>query len=256
MDDLDHFQERLGLNFHDETLLAQALTHRSYLNENPAPGGSDNERLEFLGDALLDFITAEFIFSRYPRMSEGELTGLRSALVKEKSLAGFARQLDLGRYLFMGRGESASGGADRAPLLCGGFEALIGAIFLDHGLGATRDFALHFIAPSAEEMVAEQLTKDAKSLLQEWSQGEWQLTPNYRTVDQRGPDHAKEFTVEVLIGGRTFGVGSGRSKQVAEQEAARDALMRRAPAQPIGLSLDGAAGDVDAGETADTPTSP
>lgn len=232
MDDLDHLQERLNTPFNDETLLAQALTHRSYLNENPAPGGADNERLEFLGDALLDFVTAEYIFRRFPGMSEGQLTSLRSALVKETSLAHFARQLDLGRYLFMGRGESASGGADRAPLLCGAFEALIGAIFLDQGLEAAREFVLRFVEPAAENMVAAQLIKDAKSRLQEWSQGEWQLTPAYRTVGQRGPDHAKEFTVEVLIGGRTFGIGTGRSKQIAEQEAARDALIRQAPVEP------------------------
>jgi ribonuclease III len=229
MDDLDHLQERIDFPFNDETLLAQALTHRSYLNENPAPGGADNERLEFLGDALLDFIVAEHIYRRYPGMSEGQLTSLRSGLVKEKSLAHFARELALGRYMYMGRGEAASGGADRAPLLCGAFEALIGAIYLDQGMEAAQGFVLRFVEPAAEAMVAEQMLKDAKSRLQEWSQGEWQLTPAYRTVSQRGPDHDREFTVEVLIGGRAFGIGIGRSKQIAEQEAARDALLRRGP---------------------------
>ncbi len=231
MDDLDRLQETLHVEFHDQTLLAQALTHRSYLNENPAPGGSDNERLEFLGDALLDFITAEYIYSHFPGMSEGQLTSLRSGLVKEKSLAQFAREVDLGHYLYMGRGEAASGGADRPPLLCGAFEAVVGAIYLDQGMDRAREFVLGYIAPAAEAIVAEQLIKDAKSRLQEWSQGEWQLTPVYRTVSQRGPDHAKEFTVEVLIGGRVFGIGLGKSKQIAEQEAARDALMRRGPVE-------------------------
>ena len=231
MNDLDLLQERLDILFHDQTVLAQALTHRSYLNENPAPGGSDNERLEFLGDALIDFITAETIYRQYPQMSEGQLTSLRSGLVKEKSLASFARQIDLGRHLYMGRGELTSGGPDRAPLLCGAFEALVGAIFLDQGLDIAREFVLRFIGPAAEVLASEQLLKDAKSRLQEWSQGEWQLTPTYRTVEQRGPDHAKEFTVHAVIGGRVFGVGVGRSKQIAEQEAARDALLRRGPVE-------------------------
>ncbi len=263
MDDLDLLQERLGVIFHDETLLAQALTHRSYLNENPAPGGADNERLEFLGDALIDFITAEHIYRRYPTMSEGQLTSLRSSLVKEKSLAHFAREVDLGHFMYMGRGESASGGADRAPLLCGAFEALAGSIFLDQGLDAARDFVLRFIEPAAEAMVADHLLKDAKSRLQEWSQGEWQLTPIYRTVGQRGPDHAKEFTVEVLIGGRPFGIGIGRSKQIAEQEAARDALIRRSPIEDaaalLAASTDGAGSDTPSdladGAMPDAPTS-
>lgn len=242
MHDLDNLQERIQVVFSEPTLLAQALTHRSYLNENPAPGGSDNERLEFLGDALLDFVTAEYAYRRFPHMNEGELTSLRSALVKEKSLAEFARNINLGPHIYMGRGEAASGGADRAPLLCGTFEALIGAIYLDQGIDAAREFILRYLAPAAEAMVADQMLKDAKSRLQEWSQGEWQLTPIYRTVAQHGPDHAKEFTVEVLIGGRVFGVGGGRSKQVAEQEAARDALLRAAP---VDVSSDGASSPPD-----------
>ncbi|OGO43264.1 MAG: ribonuclease III [Chloroflexi bacterium RBG_16_57_9] len=226
MDDLSELKQRLGIGLTDDTLLEQALTHRSYLNENPDLQLSDNERLEFLGDALLDFIAAEYLFVRFPDLQEGALTSLRAALVQERALANFARNLNLGDFIRLGRGEASSGGRDRPPLLCATFEALVGAILLDQGPDAARQFVLGHIAPAVDRIVEERSDKDAKSHLQEWSQGLWQLTPVYRTVATRGPDHAKEFTVAVLIGDEVYGVGEGRSKQVAEQAAAHAALAR------------------------------
>lgn len=226
MSDINELQDKLGFRFDDEILLLQALTHRSYLNENPDVVHSDNERLEFLGDALLDFVTAEHLYDHFPKLREGDLTSLRAALVRSSTLAHFARQISLGTYLLLGRGEIASGGRNRRPLLCAAFEALVGAIFLDQGLAAAETFLLQFIEPALEEITANELDKDAKSELQELSQGEWQLTPSYRTISEQGPDHAKEFTVEVRIGDEMFGRGIGRNKQIAAQRAARQALQR------------------------------
>lgn len=226
MPDIDDLQERLGLRFNNQALLRQALTHRSYLNENPQAPHSDNERLEFLGDALLDFVVAEYLFDHYPNLREGDLTNLRAALVKASTLAGFAREIELGKYLLLGRGEAAGGGRHRRSLLCAAFEALAGAILLDQGLAAAHSFLLRFIEPALDDISARELDKDAKSELQELSQGLWQLTPSYRTVSEEGPDHAKEFTVEVLIGAEVFGRGIGRNKQAAAQRAASQALDR------------------------------
>jgi ribonuclease-3 len=226
MPDLDEFQDKLGFRFNHRTLLLQALTHRSYLNENPEAAHSDNERLEFLGDALLDFVTAEYLYDRFPNMREGDLTNLRAALVKASTLADFARQIDLGKYLLLGRGEAAGGGRQRRSLLCAAFEALAGAILLDQGLTVAQDFLLRWIEPALVDITAHQLDKDAKSELQELSQGKWQLTPSYQTVSEEGPDHAKEFTVEVLIGDEVYGRGIGRNKQTAAQRAAHQALER------------------------------
>lgn len=224
MPNIDELHEELGFRFHNRTLLLQALTHRSYLNENPEASHPDNERLEFLGDALLDFVTAEYLYDHFPTLHEGELTSLRAALVRSSTLANFAQEINLGDYLLLGRGEAAGGGRNRRSLLCAAFEALVGAILLDQGLVAAQTFALQFIEPTLEHITANELDKDAKSELQELSQGQWQLTPAYRTVSEDGPDHAKEFTVEVLIGDEIFGRGIGRNKQVAAQRAARQAL--------------------------------
>jgi ribonuclease-3 len=224
MSNLSELERTLGITFADKSLLHRALIHRSYLNENPDLPLTDNERLEFLGDALLDFVSAEYLYQRFPEMQEGQMTSLRAALVREESLADFARALDLGQHLFLGHGEEASGGGERSPILCAAFESLAGAIFLDRGLDAARHFILRFIEPALGRILQERLDRDAKSLLQELSQGRWQLTPLYQTVAERGPDHAKEFTVEVLIGDQIYGRGVGRSKQAAEREAARAAL--------------------------------
>ncbi|MDE3090234.1 MAG: ribonuclease III [Chloroflexota bacterium] len=222
--DLNDFESTLGITFRDKSLLTRALTHRSYLNENPNLPYLDNERLEFLGDAILDFVVAEFLYQHFPEMSEGDLTSLRAALVKGESLARFAAEAGLPPYLLMSRGEDAAGGRTRGLLLAGAFEALIGALHIDQGFTAARDFVLWFVAPEAEHIHHQRLDRDAKSMLQELSQGRLQLTPLYRLVETRGPDHAKEFTIEVVLKDQVYGRGVGRSKQIAEQEAARVAL--------------------------------
>jgi ribonuclease-3 len=222
--ELEQFETTLALTFRDKSLLTRALTHRSYFNENPNLPYLDNERLEFLGDAVLDFIAAEFLYQRFPEMSEGDLTSLRAALVKGETLARFAIDLGLPQYLLMSRGEEAARGRERAPLLAGALEALIGALYLDQGFEAARALILRLLPNEAERVHRQRLDRDAKSMLQELAQGDLQVTPLYRLVDTRGPDHAKEFTIEVIIKDKVYGQGVGRNKQMAEQEAARVAL--------------------------------
>ena len=214
----------LNLTFKNKALLQRALTHRSYLNENPDYPLEDNERLEFLGDAILDFIIGEYLYHRFPEMAEGRLTNLRSALVRTERLAYFAGLINLGDYLYLGHGEDESGGRQRAAILCDAFEALIGALYLDKGVEPTRDFVYNLIEPSLEEILNSDSEKDAKSQLQEVAQSHYQLTPTYRTVNEEGPDHAKEFTVEAMIGEQIYGRGKGYSKQTAAQAAAQRAL--------------------------------
>lgn len=217
-------QNRIGIHFGDTSLLERALTHRSYVNEHLEHHLEDNERLEFLGDAVLDFVAGDWLYHRFTDMHEGRLTRLRASLVRTETLADFAAQCDLGQALRLGRGEEDSGGRDRQANLCRGFEALIGAIYLDQGLEAVRAFVLPFFDSALETILTSESDKDAKSLLQEWSQATLSLTPIYRTVEASGPDHAKEFTVDVFIGDRVYGRGSGRSKQAAAQDAAQTAL--------------------------------
>ena len=224
MSTLTELQEVIGFPFEDHPLLREALVHRSYLNENPTFPSRDNQRLEFLGDALLDFVAGDYLYRRYPKMREGELTSLRAALVKEETLARFAQILDLGRYLYLGRGEEESGGRERPSLLADAFEALVGALYLDGGLTTAERFILRFLEPETERIVAQGELRDYKSLFQEEAQRRLQATPLYRTIDERGPDHNKVFTVEVLIEEKVYGRGEGTSKQAAEQEAARQAL--------------------------------
>ncbi|MDM8520101.1 ribonuclease III [Anaerolineales bacterium HSG6] len=214
----------LNLNFSNKALLQRALTHRSYINETPDYPLEDNERLEFLGDAVLDFVTAEYLYHRYPELPEGRLTNLRSALVRTERLAQFASDMNLGSYLLLGRGEAESGGRNRMALLCDAYEALIGAMYLDNGIEVTSQFIQTTIEPALEEVIATNADKDAKSMLQELSQSHCHLTPTYRTVQETGPDHAKEFTVEALVGEKAYGRGLGLSKQTAAQAAAERAL--------------------------------
>lgn len=224
MSTLTELQEVIGFPFDDDSLLREALVHRSYLNENPSFPSADNQRLEFLGDALLDFVAGDYLYRRYPKMREGKLTSLRAALVKEETLARFAQALGLGRYLYLGRGEEESGGRERPSLLADAFEALVGALYLDGGLKPAESFILRFLEPETEQIVAQGELRDYKSLFQEEAQRRFQSTPLYRTIDERGPDHNKVFTVEVLIEEKLCGRGEGTTKQAAEQEAARQAL--------------------------------
>jgi len=217
-------EKALGFIFKNKALLQRALTHRSYLNENPDYPLEDNERLEFLGDAVLDFITGEYLYHRFPEMAEGRLTNLRSALVRTETLARFAVKLNLGDFLLLGRGEEDSGGRKRPAILCDAFEAFIGALYLDQGLEAARQFVYAVIDPALQEILASDHDKAAKSRLQEVAQSFCQLTPTYRTVKEEGPDHAKEFTVEAVIGDKVYGRGIGFSKQSAAQAAAQQAL--------------------------------
>jgi ribonuclease-3 len=224
MNEISSIEAALNLTFRDKALLRRALTHRSYINENPDYLLEDNERLEFLGDAVLDFITGEYLYHHFPEMAEGRLTNLRSALVRTERLAQFALDLKLGDHLFLGRGEEESGGRERLAILCDAFEALLGALYLDNGLEATREFVYQVIEPALQEIMSLDTAKDAKSRLQELAQSHFRITPTYRTVKEQGPDHAKEFTVEALIGDKIYGEGQGFSKQMAAQAAAEQAL--------------------------------
>jgi len=212
---------RLGLTFSNLALLHRALTHRSYLNEHKETN-SDNERLEFLGDAVLDFIVGAWVYHRFPELPEGELTKLRSAVVRNEQLAEFARRLDLGRALRLGRGESSSGGYQRDNLLGSAFEALIGAIYLDAGLDKVQEFVQPLLEEARQSVLNE--VSDPKSQLQEWAQSQKMGAPRYHTTASSGPDHAKEFEVEVEIKGEVYGRGTGTSKHTAEQSAAQDAI--------------------------------
>ena len=200
------FQERVGLFFRNQSLILRALTHRSTINESTFLIG-DNERLEFLGDAVIGLVAAEFLYQRFPEKREGALTAMRAYLVRKETLARFARAIHLGDYLLMGRGEAESGGKER-----------------DQGFTAAQNFLIPFFQPELRRLQTEQLTKDAKSRLQEWSQAELKETPSYITVHTSGPDHDREFTIEVRIGDQVYGVGTGKSKQQAAQAAAQNAL--------------------------------
>jgi ribonuclease-3 len=216
----------LDLFFEDKTLLQRALTHRSYLNENHDYPLEDNERLEFLGDAVLDFVVGADLYHRFPDEDEGTLTSLRAALVCTRALAEFARQIGLGDHLLLGRGEDEGGGRQRPAVLCGAFEALVGALYLDQGMSSVRGFIAPLFEPALEHILRNELDKDAKSVLQELSQAHLGYTPRYPTVEAAGPDHDKIFTVAATINGVVYGKGQGRSKQLAAQTAAAEALDR------------------------------
>lgn len=226
MSDLAELEGKLGTTFKDYSLLSRALTHRSYLNENPNSALTDNERLEFLGDAVLDFVVGAYLYHHYPEMDEGDLTSLRAALVRAKTLAEFARYLDLGAYLRLGYGEAENGGRERVPILCATFEAVIGAMYLDQGLPDVQMLVEELIEPALVRIIEESLHKDAKSEFQVWAQAKYNITPRYEVVDSRGPDHAKEFTVQVKLNNKTWGEGMGRSKRRAAQAAAAKALLK------------------------------
>jgi ribonuclease-3 len=216
-------QEALAYTFEDPALLRRALTHPSYVNEHPEEE-RDNQRLEFLGDAVIDFVAAAWVYGTYTGFAEGRMTRLRAALVRTETLARLARDLKIGDALLLGHGEEEAGGRFRKPNLCDAFEAVVGAIFLDGGMEAARSFVEPLLAPVAQATLARASDQDAKSRLQEWSQGERKVTPRYRIVAERGPDHAKVFEAQVLLEDEVVGQGTGRSKQAAEQDAAEAAL--------------------------------
>src|SRR2546421_495702 len=215
----------LGISFRVPALLHLALTHRSYIYETAGEGQQSNERLEFLGDSILAFVSTDFLYRTFPNLSEGELTDVRAILVKTETLANFAHDIQLGSYMRMGKGEQSSGGGKR--VLASAFEAILGAIYLDQGTEAVQRFLFQRIEPMARHIVKKRLFKDNKSLFQELAQAHDGITPSYRLVSQEGPSHNREFTVEVMLGEEVAGMGHGRNKQTAEQEAAHAALISR-----------------------------
>lgn len=218
-------EQIIGIHFQNPDLLGLALTHRSFIYETAGEGLTSNERLEFLGDSILALISADFLYRTFPLLAEGELTDVRAILVRAETLANFAREIDLGSFLRMGKGEQHTGGGQR--VLASAFEALLGAIYLDQGLEVVQHFLLPKIEPLAHTIVTKKLFKDNKSLFQELAQAHDGITPSYRLVSQEGPSHNREFTVEVLLGTEVAGRGQGRNKQGAEQEAAHVALQNR-----------------------------
>lgn len=220
----EDFVKRLKLPIKNFFLVSRALTHRSYLNEN-RDAIEDNERLEFLGDAVLDFIVAEWLYHQFPEKPEGVLTRLRAALVYTDQLANFAKQIQLGQALRLGKGEIRAGGRDRSTLLCDAFEALVGAIYLQKGLTAVKQFIEPLLLGVVEEIYLNHMEVDTKSRLQEWAQGSGFTSPVYQLISEDGPDHQKIFEMEVLVADQSFGKGKGTSKQGAEKAAAREALI-------------------------------
>ena len=218
-------EKALGIHFQNPTRLQMALTHRSYIYETAGEGLNSNERLEFLGDSVLAFISADYLYRTFPDLSEGELSDARATLVRGETLANFAREIELGNFLLMGKGEQSSGGSQR--VLASAFEAILAAIYLDQGLETVQRFLIPRLEPLAHSIVSKRLFKDPKSLFQELAQAHDGFTPSYRLISQEGPSHNREFTVEVLLGEQVAGRGQGRNKQAAEQEAARAALLSR-----------------------------
>lgn len=221
MQKLDDFEEMIGYHFKSAGLLRQALTHSSYANEKHMKKLADNERLEFLGDAVLEIISSDFLFHSYPELSEGELTKLRASIVCEPTLAQCSAQLGLGDYLLLGRGEDHTGGRQRDSILSDTLEAVIGAIYLDGGFANAKEFVHRFILTDIEH---KHLFYDSKTILQEVIQKEHESLV-YVLTEESGPDHDKHFTVEVQIDGACAGTGGGRTKKAAEQEAAYRALL-------------------------------
>ena len=221
---LTALQKTLGVRFKDPSLLEQAIIHSSYINENPGLSLDSNERLEFLGDAVLGFIVARELFKRFPSLSEGEMTKLRSSVVCRNSMFHMSRDISLGNYLYLGKGEEASGGRRKPANLARALEAIIAAIFLDQGLAGARNFILRVTGQELDKRTE----ADYKSQLQELIQSRHQKTPSYQVIAVAGPEHSRRFTVEVRVGNNVLGRGIGKSKKAAEAEAARSALAQLA----------------------------
>ena len=221
---LEELENKLGYHFHDRRLLEHALCHSSYANERHWDRLQNNERLEFLGDAVLELATSEFLYQNYPTMPEGEATRTRASIVCEQTLALCARDLGLGEWLRLGKGEELTGGRDRDSITSDAMEALLGAIYLDGGFANAKEFVHHFILNDIEH---KKLFYDSKTILQEQIQSETEEPIHYELVKEEGPNHNKRFTVNVVLGEKVLGSGSGRTKKAAEQEAAYRALLAR-----------------------------
>lgn len=220
----EEIEKKIGLSFKDEKLLKKAMTHRSYLNENREEQLESNERLEFLGDAVLELIISSRLYKEFPEKTEGELTGIRSAIVRTESLANESRRLGLGENLLMSKGEEDSGGKDKDYLLANTYEAVLGAIYIDQGLEICKDFVQRTILKQLPNIIENELFIDPKTKAQELIQARYKLTPTYSVIKEEGPDHDKLFTVVLKIGKKNFSDGFGYSKQKAEEEAARKAI--------------------------------
>jgi ribonuclease-3 len=216
--------ERIGISFNDHLLYQTAFTHKSYLNEHRYVKRDHNERMEFLGDAVLELIVTEYLYKHYPHKAEGDLTNWRSALVRGENLAKLARGLNLGKYLFLSRGEENSGGRDKDYILANSFESLLGAIYLDHNYKIAKKFIYDHLLVHLENILAKGLHIDAKSKFQELSQELLTVTPTYQCMKEEGPDHNKKFTMGAYLDGKLIAKGKGSSKQSAEQSAAQAAL--------------------------------
>ncbi len=227
MKDFKTFEEELGISFNNTNLLRQAFTHRSYLNEHRGELQGHNERLEFLGDAVLELIATHFLYEKFPNKSEGDLTAYRAALVNAITCEEVATELGMNDYLLLSRGEAKDTGRARGVLLANAFEALVGAIYLDQGYDVARQFISTHLFPKIDEIVKKRLWQDAKSALQERVQEIEGVTPYYSVIKESGPDHDKQFVVGVYIKDFLAGQGEGKAKQEAEQEAARAALEQK-----------------------------
>ncbi len=223
MSDFDLSAGRLGLSFNSMALLQEALTHRSYLNENKT-AGNHNERLEFLGDAVLELATTNFLFHKFPSKPEGDLTAFRAALVNTYSLADAAEELGMNDMLLLSKGEAKDTGRARQIILANAFEALLGALYLDQGIEAVEDFLNKNLYPKIDDIIAKRAYQDAKSQFQELAQDKRSTTPTYKTLSEVGPDHDRVFTVGVFLGNEEMARGDGKSKQEAEQAAAQAAI--------------------------------
>ncbi len=222
--DFANLEQKIGVVFKNKDFLKESLTHRSYLNENPKWGLPHNERLEFLGDAVLELASTEALFNRFPDLPEGDLTSIRAALVNYQMLAVVAKEINLDEFILLSRGEAKDTGKAREVILANAFEALLGAIYLDAGYAVSQKFVEKFVMNHLEEVMKNKLYKDPKSLFQEIIQEKMKITPEYKVLSEKGPDHAKIFTVGVYCGDKLTAQGEGSSKQEAEVEAARNAL--------------------------------
>lgn len=224
MIDFGEFEEKMKIVFNDKHLLKQAFIHRSYINENPSNGFEHNERLEFLGDAVLELSVTDFLYKKFPSRNEGELTAYRSALVNAVIISEVALELGMNEFLLLSKGESKDTGKARQYILANTYEAYVGAVYLDQGYDAADMFIKRTLLPRVDEIVAKKLWRDAKSLIQEKAQEHVGVTPSYKVISQSGPDHDKRFNVGIYFDGQLIASGKGKSKQEAEQVAAREAL--------------------------------
>lgn len=228
MSKIQELENKIDYHFKEQGLLRQALTHSSFANEKHMKKQSDNERLEFLGDAVLELVSSEYLFKHYVKLPEGELTKFRASIVCEPTLALCTKELNLGKYLYLGKGEDLTGGRNRKSILSDALEAVIGAIYLDGGFEAAKTFICRFILVDIEH---KKLFHDSKTILQELVQGNYKEELHYELIGEEGPDHDKIFSVRALIGKKVIGHGSGHTKKAAEQEAAYEALLKLQPKQ-------------------------